>query len=131
MATFVVLTTRITVSLPPGAERVLVEQGSTVAFPLPDTAAVVGDTSSVGRATGVSVGRGVVVGVSVGGKGVAVGIAAWVWATIVNAAATAVDCTSTALTVGMGSAPQALITVTRINRMDRLLSSFMVISPIL
>ena len=44
-----------------------------------------------------------------GGSGVAVGIAAWVCATMVSAAATAVFCTSTAFIVGGGgSAPHAL-----------------------
>jgi len=46
---------------------------------------------SVGEGTGVSVGIGVGTGVSVGGTGVLVGIAACVSATIVKAAATAVD----------------------------------------
>ena len=55
------------------------------------------------------VGKDVCVGVSVGGRGVAVGIAASVCATIVNALATAVFCTSAAAMVGGGgSAPQAL-----------------------
>lgn len=47
--------------------------------------------SSVGEGTSVSVGVGEGTGVSVGGIGVLVGIAAWVWATMVKAAATAVD----------------------------------------
>jgi hypothetical protein len=53
---------------------------------------------------------------------VAVGMAAWVWATMVMAAATAVFCTSAALMVGGGgSAPQALINIarTRVVRMER------------
>jgi hypothetical protein len=61
----------------------------------------------VGSDAGVFVGKGVCVGVSVGGNGVAVGIAACVWATIVNAAATAVDWTSATLIVGVASGPHA------------------------
>lgn len=57
----------------------------------------------------VFVGGGVGEGVSVGGMGVAVGMAACVSATIVMAAAIAVPCTSSALIVGSGSGPQALI----------------------
>ena len=53
-------------------------------------------------------------GISVGGKGVAVGMAAWVSATNVKAAATAVFCTSTALIVGVTSDPHALISVATI-----------------
>jgi hypothetical protein len=68
-------------------------------------------TSSVGRARGVSVAARVAVGVSVGGRGVAVGMAACVCATMVNAAATAVFCTSTGLTVGTAGAPQALMII--------------------
>jgi hypothetical protein len=99
-------------------------QGSTAEFPDPD-AAVVAVTSRVGSEAGVLVGRGVKVGVSVGGTGVAVGMASWVWATMVKAAASAVDCTSAALIVGTGSAPQALLSVARMNRMERGLNSFM------
>jgi hypothetical protein len=51
---------------------------------------------------------GVGEGISVGGMGVAVGMAACVSATIVHAAATAVPCTSSALMVGSGLGPQAL-----------------------
>ena len=90
MGTLVSFQTRIVVSRPLCGERGLVEQGSTVELPL--TAAAVGEAgvARVGKDTGVMVGRGVWVGVSVGGRGVAVGTAAWVCATIVNAAATAV-----------------------------------------
>jgi hypothetical protein len=42
--------------------------------------------------------------VSVGGTGVFVGIAAWVWATMVNAAETAVAWTSSGLKVGSAGA---------------------------
>jgi len=93
--------------------------GSTVAFPLAGTlvGASVGKTalvvanvvSRVGTAAGVSVAAGVFVGISVGGSGVAVGIAACVCAPFVNAAASAVCCTSTELTVGTGCAPHALM----------------------
>ena len=64
--------------------------------------------SSVGEAREVLVGSGVSVGASVGGTAVAVGMAACVSATIVKAAASAVCCTSTGLTVAVAWAPQAL-----------------------
>jgi hypothetical protein len=110
IVTFVVFTTLIMVSLPLEGERTRVAHGSPPVL-LPTGAVVdVRVTLSVGRGNGVSVGRGVWVGVSVGGRGVAVGIAAWVCATMVSAAATAVFCTSTAFIVGAaGSPPQALI----------------------
>ena len=54
--------------------------------------------------TGVSLGSGVGTGVSVGGMGVFVGIAACVLATTVDAIATAVDCTSFALKDGSAEA---------------------------
>jgi hypothetical protein len=60
----------------------------------------------------VFVGNGVGEAVSVGGTGVAVGMAACVSATIVHAAATAVPCTSSARIVGTGSGPHALISRT-------------------
>lgn len=66
------------VSRPFGAESTLVAQGS----PPPELllAAVVGVrvNSSVGKGRDVFVAAGVSVGVSVGGRGVLVGIAAWV-----------------------------------------------------
>jgi len=74
--------------------------------------------SSVGEGTSVSVGNGVGSGVLVGGTGVLVGIAAWVSATMVNAAETAVACISSALIVGSaGVLPHALDTsaTTKIN----------------
>jgi hypothetical protein len=112
IVTFVAFTTRMTVSLPFLGERTLVAQGSTPVFVLLLTTGAVVEVSvtfSVGRGKGVSVGRGVSVGVSVGGRGVLVGMAACVSATMVNAAATAVFCTSTAFIVGGGgSAPHAL-----------------------
>jgi hypothetical protein len=62
----------------------------------------------VGLGSAVKVGRGVGLGVSVGGRGVLVGTAAWVSATIVNAAEIAVPCTSSGASVGAaGSPPQA------------------------
>ena len=62
----------------------------------PDAAAVVGEARSNGckvgmtRGSGVKVGKEVGLGTGVGGSGVAVGFAAWVAATIVHAADTAV-----------------------------------------
>ena len=111
IVTFVVFTTLITVSLPCLGARTRVAHGSPPpAFALVGGKVDVNVTFRVGRGTGVSVGRGVSVGVSVGGRGVFVGMAAWVCATMVNAAATAVFCTSTALIVGVaGAAPQALM----------------------
>ncbi|MCK7506396.1 MAG: hypothetical protein MZV70_21630 [Desulfobacterales bacterium] len=83
---------------------------------LAETAVKVGTTanaSSVGDGTGVSVGMGVGTGVLVGGTGVLAGIAAWVSATMVNAAATAVDWISCGLTVGSAGVPppHALMTI--------------------
>ena len=57
-------------------------------------------TSMVAVGTSVFVGKGVGLEVSVGGTGVFVGIAACVSATMVNAAATAVDWMSSALIAG-------------------------------
>src|SRR5688572_30423430 len=57
-------------------------------------------SGKVGRASGVKVGNGVGLGTSVGGTNVAVGMACCVAATIVQAAATAVFCTSTGAIVG-------------------------------
>ena len=64
----------------------------------------------VGRGMKVLVGTGVFVRVAVGGNEVAVGMAAWVSATIVEAAEIAVTCRSTGLIVGTasGEAPHAL-----------------------
>jgi hypothetical protein len=58
---------------------------------------------------GVKVGKGVGLGISVGGWGVAVGIAIWVAATMVQAAETAVPCTSAGDGVGVPCGPQAVI----------------------
>ena len=61
----------------------------------------------VGKGGGVSVGRAVGNVVSVGGTEVAVGMAAWVSATMVNAPASAVCCTSTGFAVGAACGAQA------------------------
>jgi hypothetical protein len=87
-----------------------------------DAGVLVGWTTNgcVGETSGatVFVGRtGVGEGVSVGGIGVAVGIAACVSATIVQAAASAVPWTSSALMVGSASGPHAL----RKNTLTRML----------
>jgi hypothetical protein len=113
--TFVVLTIRITVDLPFGdQERIRVSQKYGVAAPPPplETAAGVAvacraAVSSVGKETGVFVAATVGLAVSVGGKGVSVGMAAFVSATIVCAAAMAVPCTSAGCAVGAGCAPHA------------------------
>ena len=76
--------------------------------------ATVAETANVAKAAEVSVASGVLVGVSVGGIGVEVGIASWVCATIVNAAASAVCWISAGFTVGTGCAPHALIVNARI-----------------
>lgn len=128
-ATFVVLARRILVGLPFGDhERTLLSQGSPELIGGTDVSVTARD----GNASGVSVGKGVCVGVSVGGNGVAVGIAAWVSATIVNAAATAVNCTSAALIVGAGSAPHAVMTIADITMiMERNFSCFMLLENLL
>ena len=61
-----------------------------------------------GRGRKVAVGGGVFVIVGVGGGGVAVGITAWVSATIVKASATTVFWMSSGLSVGAAWAPQPL-----------------------
>ena len=104
---------RIVVARPFGDhERTLVAQGSPPAL-LTGAGVKVACTvpCNVGSETGVFVGNSVGLAVSVGGNGVAVGIAACVSATIVNAAATAVNCTSAALIVGAAGAPHALIII--------------------
>jgi hypothetical protein len=58
----------------------------------------------------VFVGKEVAVGIAVGGMDVAVGMAAWVSATMVIAAAIAVPCTSAGDIVGSGSGPHAVNT---------------------
>jgi hypothetical protein len=73
----------MTVDLPSGAESTRVAHGSPPELLLTEavvgearTAADVARVAEVGKGRGVSVGRGVCVGVSVGGRGVSVGIAA-------------------------------------------------------
>ena len=105
----VALTIRMVVGLPLGAERTRVAQGSTLAVAGTGGVKV---TANVGDAwVEVSAGGGVCVWSSVGGGSFAVGIASDFSATFVKAMAAAVDCTSTALIVGTGSAPHALITI--------------------
>jgi hypothetical protein len=83
-----------------------------------DTAARVGDARAVVTRVGtdVKVGNEVGVGVDVGGSGVAVGMAACVWATIVHAAATAVPCTSAGFIVGVACGPHAVKSTTSARR---------------
>src|SRR5215216_6404583 len=88
-------------------DNTLVAQGSPPAVFVGTTVGIV--ASSVGKATTASVGKGVLVGISVGGSSVAVGMASCVCATMVNAAASAVCWTSAAFTVGTGCALHALI----------------------
>jgi hypothetical protein len=67
------------------------------------------NVDDVVRGRGVFVGKGVCVGSSFCGRGVDGGMSAWVSATMVKAAATAVFCTSTACMVGAAGAPHALM----------------------
>jgi len=84
---------------------------------LPDEAggAVVGEgrigTVAIGAMVGV--GCGVSVGASVGGTGVSVGMASWVMASMVFAAAIAEACMSAGSTVGVAFVPHALDSNTR------------------
>lgn len=83
--------------------------------------------SSVGDGMGVSVGNGVGLDVSVGGRGVLVGIAACVSATIVNAAAIAVDWMSSALRAGSAVAcwpPHALISMMTVVNSEKIEKRF-------
>lgn len=89
MGPFVWFTSFIVVSLPETEAPKGALHGSPLVLP-EAWEAVVAVALSVGRGMGVSVGGGVGLGVSVGGMGVLVGMAAWVSATTVNAAATAV-----------------------------------------
>jgi hypothetical protein len=79
----------------------------------------------------VLVAAGVFVNVSVGGGGVAVGMAAWVSAIIVMATAAAVICKSTGLTVGGGvaCAPHALVLSVIMSTRVRIEKHFMLTSP--
>src|SRR5689334_8386014 len=61
----------------------------------------------VGSGMGVGLGKGVSEGSGVGGTAVAVGMAAWVRATMVLAAATAEACTCAGSIVGAAWGPQA------------------------
>src|SRR5919109_4614402 len=107
----------LTVSPCSDAGRGLLIHGSPPEVPLGTGVKV---TSEEGNASGVLVGAGVSVNVAVGGGGVAVGMAAWVSATTVRAAAAIVPCMSTGLPIGAGvaCAPHALmvsvITSTRV-----------------
>ena len=74
--------------------------------------------SNTGAVVGVSVGRGVCVGVSVAGMGVEVGIAACVSAMMVNAAATAVFWMLAISTVGAACALHALIVIAIANNKE-------------
>ena len=67
-----------------------------------------GKTGFVGKTGIVGVGCGVSVAATVGGTGVSVGMAAWVSASMVLAAATAEACTSDGSTVGTAFALHAL-----------------------
>lgn len=84
-------------------------------------------TAEDGNGRGVMVGRGVLVGVSVGGIEVAVGMAAWVPANIVRATAATVLCMSITLIVGGGGtfAPQALMVSVTISIRVRIEKRFM------
>lgn len=88
MGCLVVFTIRMIVSRPRGADNTLVSQGSAFGSVVGGTG--VGGVANVGEATGISVTTGVNVSVAVGGSGVAVGIAACVCATMVEAAEIAV-----------------------------------------
>src|SRR5262245_47660680 len=116
----VVLTIRILAGLPFGdQESNLVKHGSLPTSVLAATTGVkVAIVAEVGNASRVFVGKGVWLEVFVGGRGVAVGMAAWVSATNVKDPETAVFWTSTALIVGVTSDPQALINIATI-RMER------------
>ena len=83
---------RIVVARPFGDhERTLVAQGSPPALLTGAGVKVACNVADVGNEIGVFVGGSVGLAVSVGGNGVAVGTAASVSATMVNAAATAVN----------------------------------------
>ena len=77
----------------------------------------------------VMVGRGVCVNVAVGGSSVAVGIAAWVSAITVKAAAATVPCRSTAGAVGVVCEPHPLMTSVKIRVRMRMEGYFTLNSP--
>jgi hypothetical protein len=88
--------------------------------------------SRVGKGGSVLVARGVLVNVAVGGGGVAVGMAPWVSATTVRAAAMTVFCISTALTVGVAGvlgAPHALMSSVIISNIVRMEKFFICTIP--
>src|SRR5687767_11166355 len=88
--------------------------------------------SKVGKGGSVLVAAGVSVNVGVGGGGVAVGMAAWVSATTVRAAAMTVFCMSTALTVGVVCAlpaPHALMISVIMSNTVRMENFFIGTSP--
>lgn len=115
------------VSLPFGDESTLVAQGSPPAV----LAATGVKVAWVGKDIGVFVGGNVGLAVSVGGKGVAVGTAACVSATMVNAAATAVNCTSAGSIVGTASAPQALMIMVNAATNEEIVKRFMFLNILL
>jgi hypothetical protein len=86
-------------------------------------------TSEEGKGSGVLVGGGVSVKVGVGEGGVAVGMAAWVPAIIVEAPAAIVPCRSIASAVGAACAPQALRMSVTTSSLVRFKKYFMWISP--
>lgn len=107
---FVLFTSLIVVSLPLTMAPNGALQGSPLDVCVGTEFTVGNEASMVGNGMGVSVGNGVGLSVSVGGRGVFVGIAACVSATMVNAADTAVDWISSALIAGSAGCPlQALI----------------------
>lgn len=104
---FVSFSTRILIVGTDHSERILLQlscvgaddRGASVKV------AVGSNGSIVGVGDEVSVGRGVDVNVAVGGRDVSVGMAACVWAIMVNAAACAVPATSPAFRVGASCPP--------------------------
>ena len=87
--------------------------------------------SNVGKGGNVLVAAGVSVNVAVGGV-VAVGMAAWVSATTVKAAAMTVFCMSTELSVGVACAlpaPHALMSSVIMSNRVRMEKNFIWISP--
>lgn len=96
-----------------------------LSVPAPTATVGVAGVKGANVAKGVKVGARVGLGVLVGGMGVFVGIANWVAATIVHAAAIAVDCMSAGLNVASGSGPQAASSIAHariIGRVFRVIS---------
>ena len=125
-------TIRIVVALPNGDhDRTLVAQGSPPVL-LAGAGVKVGcKIDDVGNEIGVLDGGGNGLAVSVGGKGVEVGTAACVSATMVNAAATAVNCTSAGSIVGTASAPQALMITVNAATNEEMVKRFMFLNILL